>query len=97
MTQVKLRFGVGDRLEKPVRTEHVPAAGPSVVITDTQALGYSDVLALGTGPRATANDPRQEVALRAVPIVPWTDRSDQCWEYRQGVVRRIRAEEEWTS
>jgi hypothetical protein len=97
VTQVMLRLGIGDRLDEPVRTEHVPAPGTSAVATDTQALGYSDVLTPGTGLRATASDVEHAVALKAIPIVRWTDRWDQCWEYRKGVMRRIRPEEEWTS
>jgi hypothetical protein len=87
ITQVKLRFGLGDRLDEPVRTEHVPAAGSSVVIADVAALGYSDVLTPGTGLRAIAGDVEHEIALKAIPIVRWTDRWDQRWEYRQGVAR----------
>jgi hypothetical protein len=74
VTQVMLRFGIGDRLDEPVRTEHVPAPGTSAVATDTQALGYSDVLTPGTGLRATASDVEHAVALKAIPIVRWTYR-----------------------
>jgi hypothetical protein len=52
VTQVMLKFGLGDRLDEPLRAKHVPAAGRSAAIADAATLGYSDVLTPETGLRA---------------------------------------------
>jgi hypothetical protein len=95
ITHLVVRFSVSGRLSDPKRAVHVSAAEISGRREHTDALGDIGTLTPGRGLRVTSTLVEAADAEAAIPVVRWTDRWRQRWEYRQGVPRRIGAGEPW--
>jgi hypothetical protein len=57
---------------------------------------YLGVLTPGTGMRFLGDTLLVSVLRSTFPLVRWTDRSGTRWEHKQGDVRQLREDEDWT-